>query len=70
MNELAVEVRLNGFPEVELGLTEVQARAEAAHCLSCGCSAQNSCKLRKEATSHQVTREPTLHVCPRTAHHA
>ncbi len=66
MNELAVEVRLNGFPEVELGLTEVQARAEAARCLSCGCSAQNSCKLRKEATSHQVTFEPTLHVRPRT----
>ncbi len=66
MAELEVEDRLEGFPEVELGLTEAQARAEAARCLTCGCSAQNSCSLRKEATDHQVIFEPTLHVRPRT----
>ena len=66
MAELEVEDRLAGFPEVELGLTEAQARAEAARCLTCGCSAQNTCSLRKEATAHEVMFEPTLHVRPRT----
>ncbi len=66
MNELDLDARLNGFPEVELGLTEEQVRKEAARCLTCGCSAQNRCLLRNEATSHQVVFEPTLHVRPRT----
>ncbi len=66
MPELEVEHRLDGFPEVELGLTQAQARAEAARCLTCGCSAQNSCTLRKEASDHQVRFQPTLHVRPRS----
>jgi len=66
MPELEVEDRLDGFPEVELGLTEAQARKEASRCLTCGCSAQNSCTLRKEASAHQVHFQPTLHVRPRS----
>ncbi len=66
MAELEVEDRIGGFPEVELGLTEEQARAEAARCLTCGCSAQNSCALRRQATEHEVTFKPTLHVRPHT----
>lgn len=66
MSELEVEARLTGFPEVELGLSEEQARAEAARCLTCGCSAQNRCLLRSEASDHQVVFAPTLHVRPRT----
>src|SRR5680860_255488 len=66
MPELEVEDRLDGFPEVELGLTEAQARTEASRCLTCGCSAQNSCALRKEASAHQVHFQPTLHVRPRS----
>ncbi len=64
--ELAVEDRLKGFPEVEFALTEEQARAEAARCLTCGCAKQSNCALRNEATSHGVTFSLPLHVRPRT----
>lgn len=58
--------RVDSFVEVELGLTEEQARAEAARCLECGCSKQNHCALRNEATDHGVQFAPTLHVRPRS----
>ena len=35
--------------EVETGLTEEEARAEAARCLKCGCQARFDCDLRQEA---------------------
>jgi formate dehydrogenase major subunit len=37
------------FREVELGLTEEQARAEAERCLSCGCMAAYDCRIRQVA---------------------
>ncbi len=44
MPEVAVEARLGGFVEVELGYSREQAHAEAARCLSCGiCSECNQC---------------------------
>lgn len=44
MNELPVAKRLNGFKEVELGLTQEQAIAEAQRCLDCAvCSECNQC---------------------------
>ena len=64
--ELDVADRFDGFPEVEFALTEEQARAEAARCLTCGCSKQNDCKLRDAASSHGVRFELPLHVRPRT----
>ncbi|MCG2797371.1 MAG: FAD-dependent oxidoreductase, partial [Cellulomonas sp.] len=66
MNELGVDARLDGFPEVETGLTEAQARAEAARCLECGCSKQDTCMLRDEATEHGLTFSVPLHVRPYT----
>ncbi len=66
LSELDIAARLDGFPEVQHGLTEAQARAEAARCLTCGCSAQNTCLLRHEASDHEVMFAPTLHVRPRT----
>ncbi|WP_372593400.1 NAD(P)-binding protein [Actinotalea sp.] len=64
MPELEPVERVLGFAEVETGLTEAQARAEAARCLECGCSKQNSCALREEATEHQVVFSAPLHVRP------
>ena len=66
MASLPTDERLAGFDEVDLGLTEAQARAEASRCLECGCSKQNHCALRTEATAHQVVFAAPLHVRPYT----
>ena len=66
MNALAVDERIHSFVEVEKGLTEEQARAEAARCLQCGCSKQNHCALRNEATDHGVQFATPLHIRPYT----
>lgn len=66
MNALAVDDRIHSFVEVEKGLTEEQARAEAARCLKCGCSKQNHCALRNEASSHGVQFATPLHIRPYT----
>ena len=53
---VAVEERTRDFREVELTLTEEQARAEAARCLSCGlCSECYRCVdvCKAEAVDHQ-----------------
>jgi heterodisulfide reductase subunit A-like polyferredoxin len=53
---VAVEERTRDFREVELALTEEQARAEAARCLSCGlCSECYRCVdvCKAEAVDHQ-----------------
>ena len=42
--------RAHNFKEVELGLSEEQAVAEAKRCLSCGCKDVGECKLRDYAT--------------------
>src|SRR5690606_22109829 len=64
--ELDLADRLDGFPEVELTLTEEQARAEAARCLTCGCAKQDRCALRDQESSHGVTFAAPLHIRPRT----
>jgi heterodisulfide reductase subunit A len=44
MQELSAMERINGFKEVELGLTQEQAIAEAQRCLACAvCSECNQC---------------------------
>ncbi len=66
MPVLPVAERIAGFAEVATGLTEEQARAEAARCLECGCSKQTHCELRQEATDHGVLFTAPLHVRPRS----
>ena len=56
--------RIDSFVEVETGLTEAQARAEAARCLKCGCTKQNHCALRIEASDHGIEFATPLHVRP------
>ncbi|KQY43961.1 NAD(P)-binding protein [Cellulomonas sp. Root137] len=64
MPSLVPSQRTGSFAEVERGLTEEQARAEAARCLRCGCGTQNACSLRQEASAHQVVFATPLHVRP------
>ena len=61
---LPVAERTGSFVEVESGLTEAEARAEARRCLRCGCDKRYGCALRDEATGHQVVFETPLHVRP------
>ncbi|MDI6793931.1 MAG: FAD-dependent oxidoreductase, partial [bacterium] len=53
MPELTTEKRLSGFDEVELGLEEDPAVAEAGRCLECGCLAVSDCYLRKYAAEYK-----------------
>lgn len=66
MPSLPPAERTGSFVEVELGLTEQQARDEAARCLECGCSKQNRCDLRDAASAHHVEFTLPLHVRPWT----
>lgn len=54
MPELDVKARIDGFPEVELGLGEEEAKSEAARCLVCGCSAAFDCQLRDFMNEFQI----------------
>jgi len=51
---LAPDVRIKGFEEIELGITEEQALAESERCLQCGCQDAYECKLREYATEYNV----------------
>jgi formate dehydrogenase major subunit len=52
MAELPIEERVNGFAEVELGLSEAAAIEEAGRCMNCGCSKASVCSLRQYATEY------------------
>ena len=56
--------RRAGFREVETGLTEEAARAEARRCLRCGCSERFTCDLRKEARAHNIEFKAPVHERP------
>ena len=54
MPVLSKEQRRLNFSEVELGMTEEQARKEAERCLECGCDDADECKLREYATLYKA----------------
>ncbi len=64
MPALSVAERNKNFDEVELGLSEQTARAEARRCLKCGCSERFTCDLRKEACSHGIEFKNPIHERP------
>lgn len=64
MPALSVESRIDSYIEVDLGLDEAGAIAEASRCLSCGCQARESCHLRDEATAHQIVHQAPIHERP------
>jgi len=49
IKEIPLNKRLNGFKEVEQGLTKKQISVESLRCLECGCSEYSDCILRKYA---------------------
>jgi formate dehydrogenase major subunit len=65
MPALDPAVRAHSFDQVETGLTETEARAEARRCLRCGCVARLGCELRTEATDYAVRFAKPLHERPR-----
>ncbi len=64
MPEISLEARRGNFDEVELGLTEEEARSEARRCLKCGCSERYGCDLRKEARAHGIEFKSPVHERP------
>lgn len=64
MPAIPQEERRKGFREVETGLSEEAARAEARRCLRCGCSERFTCDLRLEARAHNVEFKAPVHERP------
>jgi len=54
MPMLTKEQRHQNFNEVEMGMTEEQAKKEATRCLECGCADTEDCKLRQYATDYNA----------------
>ncbi|MCG9664558.1 formate dehydrogenase subunit alpha [Vibrio mediterranei] len=52
--QLSVEACQTTYQEVELGMSDEKAIAEAARCLECGCQANTQCDLRDYATEYKV----------------
>lgn len=52
MPELTPEQREQSFEEVETGFDNLDAIAEAARCLECGCQANTQCDLRDYSTEY------------------
>ncbi len=67
MPALAPSERIKSFVEVEKGLGEATARAEADRCLKCGCMERFDCTLRKEARRHGVVYSKPVHKRPKFA---
>lgn len=61
----APKERRNDFGEVDLGLDEGTARAEARRCLECGCHDYGDCKLIKYADRY-LNKKPRFDGCKRT----
>jgi formate dehydrogenase major subunit len=54
MPTVPADVRKTGFDEIEKGLSEEEARSEAARCLECGCAECFSCSLRDYSTEYGI----------------
>ena len=64
MPAISKEARVQNFDEVELGLSEEAAKAEASRCLRCGCNSRYDCDLRREAGAHKVEYLKPVHERP------
>lgn len=53
----APDERVKSFEEMNLGVTEEQARAEAARCLECGCHDYDNCSLICHANRYTIHPE-------------
>ena len=57
MPEIADDIRVSTFKEIETGFSVEDARAEAERCLKCGCDAANDCKLRDYSTRYSADQQ-------------
>jgi formate dehydrogenase major subunit len=57
MPQRSPEERRHDFQEINLGLAEADARAEAARCLECGCHDYKECKLIRCANLYEIHPE-------------
>jgi len=64
MPGLATAERIKGFAEVETGLSEAAAKAEANRCLKCGCTERFDCSLRKESRRSGIAFLKPIHSRP------
>lgn len=64
MPAISLDARKGNFDEVELGLSEEEARAEARRCLRCGCNERYCCDLRREASNHDIEYQKPVHERP------
>lgn len=52
--KLEMERRLSSFDEIDLGLDDEQARAEAVRCMTCNCRKSCGCTLRTYGTEYGI----------------
>ncbi len=57
MPEIADEIRVSTFDEIETGFSVEAARKEAERCLKCGCDAASDCKLREYSTRYGADQQ-------------
>lgn len=57
MPEIADDIRVSTFDEIETGFSVEAARKEAERCLKCGCDAADDCKLREYATRYGADQQ-------------
>jgi formate dehydrogenase major subunit len=60
MPEISLEQACSSFDEVETGFSEIDARAEAARCIECGCQVNESCALRNYCSEYEVEMDRFL----------
>jgi formate dehydrogenase major subunit len=63
------EVRRGDFEEINLGLTESEAKREASRCLECGCHAYLDCRLIKYSNQYDAKKEKYKSLLPQDAKH-
>ncbi len=60
MPKLNAEERISNFNEVELGLTDEDAKKETERCLECGCKEVFNCELKDNSTDYNIYQKHFL----------
>jgi formate dehydrogenase major subunit len=58
------ETRKRSYIEIELGIDEETAKAEAERCMQCGCKSRYDCNLRNVASEHDIVYKKPEHERP------
>lgn len=60
MPEIELKEAVTTFNEVEKGFSEVEAKAEAARCIECGCHINTGCALRDYCSEYEIEMDRFL----------